>query len=114
MNKLTYTKIGNDTISIDLHNGFTIVAMELYDYDSRNYKVSLYIRDNTTTLLDLIEKQENVEFDTTYKSINSAVLKYVAELLSEGFFNYYIKRYDYMIKCFDKGHELFEKERGAA
>ena len=111
MDKLTYKKIGNDTISIDLHNGYTVIAMQRFDYDLKTHKITLYIRDNTSTLLDLIEKQENVEIEAENKSIYSVILKHIANLLSEGFFDYYVKRYEYMMKCFDKGHELFEAER---
>lgn len=114
MDRLTYTKIGNDTIAIDLHNGYTIIAMKLFNHKTKKYKVTFYIKDNTVDILDLIEKQEKVEFDANYKTINSAILKYVATLLSEGFFDYYIQRYDYMMKCFDRGHELYEKERLSA
>lgn len=111
MSKLTYTKIGNDTIAIDLQNGYTIIAMELFNREIRGYEVTFYIKDNTVNILDLIEKQEKVEFNANYISINSAILKYVATLLFDGFFDYYIRRYDYITKCFDRGHELFEKER---
>ncbi len=114
MDRLTYTKIGNDTIAIDLHNGYTIIAMELFNHKIKKYKVTFYIKDNTVDIFDLIEKREKVEFDANYKTINSAILKYVATLLSEGFFDYYIRRYDYMMKCFDRGHELYEEERLSA
>lgn len=111
MNKLTYTKIGNDTIAIDIQNGYTIIATKLFNHKTKNYEVTLHIKDNTVDILDLIEKQEKFEFNANHKSINSAILKYVAVLLSDGFFDYYIRRYDYMMKCFDRGNELYEKER---
>ncbi len=111
MGKLTYTKIGNDIITIDLQNGYTVIATKLFKREIKKYEVTLRIKDNSVDILDLIGKQEKVEFDATYKTINSAILKYVATLLSDGFFDYYIRRYDYMMKCFDRGHELFEKER---
>mgnify|MGYP007130715032 CR=1 FL=1 len=43
--------------------------------------------------------------------INSAVLKQVATFLEDGFFDYYIQRYEYELKCFDIGCEVLEKER---
>ena len=45
------------------------------------------------------------------KIINKAILKHVATLLSDGFFDYYINRYEYEMKCFDVGNNLAEKER---
>lgn len=111
MNKLTYTKIGNATIAIDIQNGYTIIAMKLFNYETKKYEVTFYIKDNTVDILDLIEKQEKVEFSANHKFINSVILKYVAVLLSDGFFDYYIRRYEYMMKCIDRGNELYEKER---
>jgi len=111
MNKLTYTRFANHAITIDLHNGYSVIAMKLFDKNTENYEVTLYIKDNTINLLDLIETQEKVPFYTDSKTINSSILRHVANLLSDGFFNYYINRYDYMMKCFDRGHELFEKEQ---
>lgn len=110
MNKLTYTKFANDSIKIDLLNGYTVIAMKLFDYKTKKYEVSFYIKDNTVNFLDLIEKQKNVSFNNNYKTINAAILKYVATLLSAGFFDYYVQRYAYMMKCFDKGHDTLQKE----
>lgn len=35
MEVLTYKKLGNDTISIDLHNGFSVIAIESFDYETK-------------------------------------------------------------------------------
>ena len=35
----------------------------------------------------------------------------VSELLHRGFWDKEIEKYMYMMKCFDKGNELFEEER---
>jgi hypothetical protein len=113
MEKLIYKKIGNDSIAIDLHNDYTVIAMELYNYETKKYEVTFYLKENSVDLHDLIEEQEKIEFDVDYKIINSAILKHVANLLSEGFYEKYISRYDYMLKCFDKGNELLESERTA-
>lgn len=111
MDKLTYTRFANNAITIDLHNGYTVIAMKLFDRSTGNYEVTLYIKDNTINLLDLIEAQEKVTFYADNRTINSSILNYIAHLLSDGFFDYYINRYNYMMKCFDRGNELFEKER---
>ena len=36
---------------------------------------------------------------------------YITEQFNNGFFNYYIERYDYQQKCFEKGNEFYEDER---
>ncbi len=111
MKTLTYTRISDSVLSINLHNGYTVIAMKLFDFKRKIYNVTFYIKGNDIDTLELMEKQDNIEFIADRKSINSVIIKHVATLLSEGFYNYYIERYDYMIKCFERGNELFEKER---
>lgn len=108
---LRYENIATVTISVDLKNDYNIIAMANWNKDKSNYNVTLYIKRNDIDILDLIEKQENVEFDSDTKSIRTDIAKYITTLLTEGFFTYYINRYEYEQKCFDKGNELFEKER---
>ena len=68
-------------------------------------------KENTVDKWDLIEKADEIEFHVGYKIINKAILKHVATLLSDGFFDYYIDRYEYELKCFDRGNSIIEKER---
>lgn len=111
MNTLTYTKLSDSVLAINLHNGYTVIAMKLFDFKRKVYRVTFYLKNNDVDTLELMEKQENIEFAGDKKSINSIILKHIANLLREDFYEYYINRYDYMIKCFEKGNELFEKER---
>ena len=113
MNRLTYTKIADDSIIINLFNGYSVIAMKKFYRETNKYEVTFYIKENTVDILDLISSQENIEFAANYKTINSAILKHVATLLSDGSLDYYINRYEYMLECFDKGNALFEKELGS-
>lgn len=112
-NKLEYRNyIGcKDIITIDLHNGYTVIAIKSWDQDEKKYTVQLMIKENTVGKWDLIEKAEYLEFNVDYRIINKAILKHVATLLSDGFFDYYINRYEYDIECQNRGNDLFEKER---
>ena len=112
MQRLTHKEYkGNkDILLIDLHNGYTIVAIKIWNSDKHKYIVELRIKENTIEKWDLIEKAESLEFDVDYKIINKAILKQVATLLSDGFFDYYIQRYEYELKCFDIGNEIAEKK----
>ena len=101
----------NNIIFIDLHNGFSVIAISALNYDTCNYEVELYLKDNQISDWKLIEEAEKLEFKTDGKRVNSAILKQVATFLNDGFFNKYIERYEYETKCFDKGNELFEMER---
>ena len=101
----------NNIITIDLHNGFLVIAISALNYDTGNYEVELHLKDNQIADWKLIEEAEKLEFKTDGKRVNSAILKQVSTFLKEGFFDKYIERYEYETKCFDRGNELFEMER---
>lgn len=111
--KLTYSEYRGckDIISINLNNGYTIIAIKIWNKEKENYTVELRIKENSIEKWDLIENAESLEFNANYKTINSAILKQVATFFNNGFFDYYINRYEYDIECQDRGNDLFEKER---
>ena len=113
MERLTYENYRGckDIITIDLHNGYTVIAIKSWNPDEHKYTVQLMLKENTVGKWDLIEKAESLEFNVDYRIINKAILKHVATLLSDGFFDYYINRYEYDIECQNRGNDLFEKER---
>ena len=113
MQRLKYEKFNssNDVIAIDLHNGYTVIAVTGFNVENRVYTTTLFLKDNTVDTWKLIENAENLEFHANQNTINSAILKKVSEFLKEGFFDYYIERYKYELKCFDRGNEIIEKER---
>ena len=100
-----------DILTIDLHNNYTVIAIKSWNSAEHKYTVQLMLKENTVDKWDLIEKADEIEFHVDYKIINKAILKHVAALLSDGFFDYYIDRYEYESKCFNRGNELFENER---
>lgn len=113
MTKLKYEKYNNsnNVITIDLHNGYSVIAVSGYSIERELYTTILFLKDNNIDTWKLIEKAECLEFNATNQTINMAILKTVSKYLEEGFFDYYIKRYEYETKCFDKGNELLEKRK---
>ena len=113
MQKLKYEKFNNanDVITIDLHNGYTVIAVTGFNAENRVYTTTLFLKENTIDTWKLIENAENLEFHANHNTINSAILKQVSTFLQEGFFDYYIQRYEYEMKCFDRGNVIIEKER---
>ena len=113
MQRLKYEKFNNsnDVITIDLHNGYTVIAITGFNAENRAYTTTLFLKENTIDTWKLIENAENLEFHANHNAINSAILKQVSTFLQEGFFDYYIQRYEYEMKCFDKGNSIYEKER---
>jgi hypothetical protein len=110
MEKLTWKKINNsnDVISIDLHNGYEIIAVSGRT-GKDTYTTTLFLKEYIVPKWDLIEGAGNLTFHT--KNINSTILKQIAKFLEEGFFDYYIERFEYEMKCFDRGNDFFEQER---
>ena len=113
MQRLKYEKFNNsnDVVTIDLHNGYTVIAITGFNTENRVYTTTLFLKENTVDTWKLIENAENLEFHVNHNTINSAILKQVSTFLQEGFFNYYIQRYEDEMKCFDKGNSIYEKER---
>ena len=113
MQRLKYEKFNNsnDVITIDLYNGYTVIAVTGFDVENRAYTTTLFLKENTIDTWKLVENAENLEFHANQNTIKSAILKQVSEFLKEGFFDYYIERYEYELKCFDIGNETVEKER---
>ena len=111
MQRLKYEKYrnSNEIITIDLHNGYTVIAISTGENGS--YIATLFLKENTIDTWKLIENAENLEFHANQNTINSAILKKVSSFLEEGFFDYYIQRYEYEMKCFDIGNDLAESER---
>ena len=109
--RLKYEKVADLVISVDLHNGYTIIAFATFNHDTSTYSTTLYLKDNTVDILNLIDGLEPFEFTVNYKTVNSVMLKYIATIVSEGLLDKYIERYEYMMKCFDKGNDIFETER---
>lgn len=99
----------DNIITIDLHNGYTTIAIIGKNED--DYDVQLMLKENSIDKWELIEDAEHLIFNANYKTIYSAILKKVAELLDEGFFDYYIRRYEYDIECANRGNDLYENER---
>lgn len=113
MQRLKYEKFNNsnEVITIDLHNGYTVIAVTGFDVKTKTYITTLFLKDNTIDNWKLIENAENLEFQANQNTINSAILKKVSAFLEEGFFDYYMQRYEYEMKCFDIGNDLAESER---
>ena len=113
MQRLKYEKFNNsnEVITIDLHNGYTVIAVTGFDVENKVYITTLFLKDNTIDTWKLIEKADKLVFHANNNTVNSAILKQVSVFLDEGFFNYYIQRYKYEMNCFDVDNDFAEKER---
>lgn len=105
--RLTYKKYNgcNDILEIDLKDGYSIIAIKGWDNSSHCYNVEFMLHEKSIDKLELIE---TIKFYATPANINSAILKQTSVFLHKGFFEYYIKRFEYEGRCFNIGEELVE------
>lgn len=104
-----YEKNGTTVISVEITDDYTVFATANWNKVSRKYMVTLELKENTTPLKDMIvDESDNIELRADMKTINFEMAKLITQKLDDGFFNYYIDRYNHMLKCFDKGNELIE------
>lgn len=96
----------DNVIIIDLHNGYSVVA--IWSQNEQEFSITLHLKENTTDMWDLID--ERLSLTSTRGLINVAILKCISDNLENGFFDYYINRYEYYFKCSQLGCNLLDKE----
>ena len=102
----------NDGISISVNlpnTDYTIHMMAIYDKDNGAYNTKMYIERNDVNDLSLISDNNEIKSDS--KNIKYDMANYITEQFNKGFFDYYIEKYDYQQKCFEKGNNFYEDER---
>lgn len=105
---LRYNNLGT-TISVSLNNGYIITMMANYDKAIGQYKCRLFINHDDITLLDLIE--DNIYLESTPQELKKNMAVSITDRLYSGYFEKFITRYDYQLKCFDIG-SVFIDENG--
>lgn len=110
--KLKYKKVNNSNlvISVDLLNGYSVIAVSGYHPDTSSYITSLFLKNNTVDEWKLCEKAELLQFFVTEKMLNLEILKQISDFLEEGFFDYYIERYEKEMAWRDMGFNMYLKE----
>ena len=109
-NKLTYTNYNGckDIIAIDLYNDYTVIAIKSYNTADHTYTVEFHLKEKTTDMWQLI-LDATTTFNTDHKSINGAILKHVATLIADGFYDYFSECYEYDLKCLDIGNDVLSE-----
>ena len=108
-NRLTYENYNGckDIITIDLHNNYTVIAIK--SWNPENFRVEFHLKEKTTDMWQLIQDATTV-FHADNRTINSAILKHVATRFADGFYDYFIERYEYDLKCFDIGNNALSED----
>lgn len=100
---LRYKILNRDTIEIDLENDYKVIALANWNNESKKYYVTLMLREKSIDNWSLIEKAENIELRSNVKTIRKDITQLVTDLFNKGAFTSYIERYEYELKCFDRG-----------
>ena len=106
------------TIEINLpsecgYEGYSVECTYKYIKSKEKYSLSMWLKHDD---IDDKFKIESQEIDTQYirgtrETITENICRIVEQASLSGYFDHYIKRYEYTYKCFDRGDKLFEKER---
>ena len=106
---MRYINIGDLVIRIDLQEvNYEVIAMAKWDKDIRKYIASLYIKRYDIEQFDLMKEYEIITFAAGRRNIKPTITHFVENEYRKGKLQYYIDRYEYYLKCFDKGNDYFE------
>lgn len=93
--------------------GYSVECRYQFDKKKGKYQLSMWLKRDDIGDRFKIESQH---IDTQYisgtrENIRQNICLVVEQACKSGFFEKYIKAYQYTYECFDRGDELFEKER---
>ena len=94
------------------HDGYIAECRYQYDKEKDKYILDMWLKRDD---LDERFKIDAQNIDTQYisgtkETIKQNICRVVEQACNVGFFNDYIKNFEYMYKCFYKGNELIEAE----
>ena len=92
---------------------YSVLCRYKYDKNKDKYSLSMWLMRND---IDDTFKIDSQEVDTQYISgnkdtIKDNILKIVEQASESGFFDEYVERFEYYMKCFTKGNNFYEDER---
>lgn len=92
---------------------YSVLCRYKYDKNKDKYLLSMWLMRND---IDDTFKIDSQEIDTQYISgdkstIRDNIVKIIEQAYDSNFFDYYIERFEYTYKCFDKGNDFYEPER---
>lgn len=90
------------------YKGYSVECRYLYDKEKEKYQLSMWLKKENINGRFKIDSQEiDTQFiPGTRETIRKNICKIVEQACVSGFFDYYIKRYQYTHKCFTIGDEL--------
>ena len=102
---LTYTYEG-ETVSVDLENGFIVTAIAKWHNEEKVYYAKFYINHKEVDLLDFVE--EGIRIEAEMKNLRVTIAQYITNKLDEGFYDFYMNRFNEQMEIFDIGTEIYD------
>ena len=109
---LKYNIISNVTQRIILNSEYAIITfIKKNDNEDNSYEVTLFLENISSEHFDIMQNYEHIIFNCDRKNICKEVSKYIENQYLTHQFDYYIKRSEYEMECFDYGNTIKEQER---
>lgn len=112
--RLRYEKVNYNpnAISIDLLNGYSVIAISGENKEQECYISTLYLKENSIETLRLIGCADKLIFPKSELThgINFAILKAVSDFLDGDTLQYYIDQYELEEELIEKGIVQTEKK----
>lgn len=112
------SKYKGTTIEIDLpeecgHEGYCVECTYRHVKNKDKYLLSMWLRrKDIQNGFNLAPQEADTQYITsTRETIVKDICKIVESASLMDFFERYIQRYEYEQRCFERGNELYEKER---
>ena len=106
---MRYENVATNTISIQINDNYSVIAMVTWNGKRKNYNINFYLKRTDIDLLDYIYAEKDVFENSDITSIKRDIVRYIETEYKKKTFKKYIIRYEYMLKCFDKGNDYYER-----
>ena len=115
--KIKKMKYKNNGYSIEInlpkkYSGYSVECQYQFDKEKEKYILSMWLKRND---ISNRFRSDSQKIDTQYisgtrKTIRSNICRIVEQACSTGYFDSFIRDFEKLYECFDKGFELLSKE----
>lgn len=95
------------------YKGYSVECTYKYHKNKEKYSLCVILKHNDiSNQFRLCTQEIDTQYiSSTRESIEENICRIIEQASSCGFFDHFIKRFEYELSCFEKGNELFEQER---
>lgn len=95
------------------YKNYYVECAYYFDKSKNKYSLSMWLnRNDMEDRMRLSSKNVDTQYISgTKETIIENVCRVVHQACMSGYFDHFVERYEYELECFERGNELFEKER---